>query len=557
VWLTLLLLTSSLAAQEIQWRKDYGQARQEAIEKGRPLLLTFTSQNCRWCYTLDSTTYRDPVVNQYVAEKFVPLKVEAEMYPGLVSGLGIQGFPTIVVASASGRILEVHRGYIEAAPFAEFLSRSLTKLPSSAAGVGGAVASKQQPAKAAPTTKEQPGATAKDTPKDPATTTSTTKEQEPTTTAAAPKETISPRPTPPEKKVDTPAPEKKPEVAVKPPPAAEKKAEVPVKPTPGPEKQPEVAVKPSPAPEKNSEVAPPQTKNEVAQDLTPPPAILIPPAAPAPKETPDPVVKRATEPPLSEPQSPASPPAAPKSAAEPGWMADDFRRAAEAVSRSEFPRAVRLLKNLLRDDIQWPSQARAMGLMREIERQASTRLARVKEAEGRGEVTEAIRLAQEIVSRYDGTEAASEALGLVSTLSARLEDKDRDRMLQAQAILRQANEDYNAGQWLPCLLRCEDLQARYSDQPESVKAGELMAKIKSNPASLQRVCDGLPEVAGQVYLTMAEVKIKQGEPQQAMFYLDCVLQAFPNSKHAEMAQVRLSQIQGPPTVNSPTDERKD
>ena len=35
--------------------------------------------------------------------------------------------------------------------------------------------------------------------------------------------------------------------------------------------------------------------------------------------------------------------------------------------------------------------------------------------------------------------------------------------------------------------------------------------------------------------------------QQAAFYLERVLRAFPNSRHAETAQTRLSQIQGGPT----------
>jgi hypothetical protein len=72
---------------------------------------------------------------------------------------------------------------------------------------------------------------------------------------------------------------------------------------------------------------------------------------------------------------------------------------------------------------------------------------------------------------------------------------------------------------------------------------------------MQKICDGLPEVLGQIYLSTAEAKIKLGEPQQAIFLLERVVHAFPNSKHAEMAQVRLSQIQGPPSM-SVSDEKK-
>ena len=50
-----------------------------------------------------------------------------------------------------------------------------------------------------------------------------------------------------------------------------------------------------------------------------------------------------------------------------------------------------------------------------------------------------------------------------------------------------------------------------------------------------------------LYLGPAENCLKNGQPQQAVFYLRRVVRAFPNSRHAEVAQTRLSQIQGGPT----------
>jgi hypothetical protein len=49
--------------------------------------------------------------------------------------------------------------------------------------------------------------------------------------------------------------------------------------------------------------------------------------------------------------------------------------------------------------------------------------------------------------------------------------------------------------------------------------------------------------------------LKQGQPQQAVFFLERLLQAFPNTRHAEIAHMRLSQIQGPPALPV-SDEKK-
>ena len=39
-----------------------------------------------------------------------------------------------------------------------------------------------------------------------------------------------------------------------------------------------------------------------------------------------------------------------------------------------------------------------------------------------------------------------------------------------------------------------------------------------------------------------------GQPQQAVYYLELILQAFPNSRPAELAQIRKAQIQGGPVT---------
>ena len=40
--------------------------------------------------------------------------------------------------------------------------------------------------------------------------------------------------------------------------------------------------------------------------------------------------------------------------------------------------------------------------------------------------------------------------------------------------------------------------------------------------------------------------MKKGQPQQAIFYLDRVIKTFPGTRHADLAQVRLSRLRGTP-----------
>ncbi len=73
------------------------------------------------------------------------------------------------------------------------------------------------------------------------------------------------------------------------------------------------------------------------------------------------------------------------------------------------------------------------------------------------------------------------------------------------------------------------------------------AEIKGNPEWTKQACDQLGDRLSVLYLALAETWLKKGQPQQAVFYLERVVQTFPNSRHAEAAQARLAQIQGPPT----------
>lgn len=114
-------------AQEVQWRRDYNEARKEAQAKGRPLLLNFGTASCLWCDKLDATTFRDPGVVEALNERFIPLKIDADRHAALAEALRIQGYPTLVLASPDGKILDTLAGYLEAPRLHETLQRVLVQ----------------------------------------------------------------------------------------------------------------------------------------------------------------------------------------------------------------------------------------------------------------------------------------------------------------------------------------------------------------------------------------------------------------------------------------------
>src|SRR5437773_2256835 len=95
--------SSFLAAQEVEWRRDYNQARGEATASGKPILIDFGTENCYWCKQLDATTFRDPKITGLLRERFVALKIDAHRDAPLAEALRVQAYPTLVLAAQMAR----------------------------------------------------------------------------------------------------------------------------------------------------------------------------------------------------------------------------------------------------------------------------------------------------------------------------------------------------------------------------------------------------------------------------------------------------------------------
>jgi tetratricopeptide (TPR) repeat protein len=113
------------ADKEIAWRADYDTARKEAVEKGRPLFLSFHTEDCFHCRRLEAGPFKDPAVVALVNERYVPLHVDAAKSPRLTEALRIQAYPTMIIAAADGKILAFLEGYQDAGPLHDHLQRAL------------------------------------------------------------------------------------------------------------------------------------------------------------------------------------------------------------------------------------------------------------------------------------------------------------------------------------------------------------------------------------------------------------------------------------------------
>jgi uncharacterized protein YyaL (SSP411 family) len=89
----------------VQWRSWGPEAFAEARSSRKPVLLSLSAVWCHWCHVMDETTYSDPDVIALVNERFIPVRVDADLRPDLDSLYNQGGWPSTVFLSAEGEVV--------------------------------------------------------------------------------------------------------------------------------------------------------------------------------------------------------------------------------------------------------------------------------------------------------------------------------------------------------------------------------------------------------------------------------------------------------------------
>ena len=110
------------------WHSDYAAARAEALASDRPILMVLTASWCGPCRQMKRGAWSDERVQQILAERYVPLKVDlSDRGPNaVVDRLGFTQvlLPTIVITDAEANI-KAQNGPMTANQTVAFLTGTL------------------------------------------------------------------------------------------------------------------------------------------------------------------------------------------------------------------------------------------------------------------------------------------------------------------------------------------------------------------------------------------------------------------------------------------------
>ena len=120
-----LALTLTVAAHAETWTSDYAAAVKKAKAENKLVLLDFTGSDwCIWCKRIDADVFSKDSFKAYADKNLVlvtvdfpqgkplPAAVKAQN-DALAKQYGVEGFPTLIVLDASGKVIFTQTGYEE------------------------------------------------------------------------------------------------------------------------------------------------------------------------------------------------------------------------------------------------------------------------------------------------------------------------------------------------------------------------------------------------------------------------------------------------------------
>jgi thioredoxin-related protein len=120
------------AADGVFDHKTVEEAWKVAIEKKKPLLVMFTSNNCTFCRKMIVDTYSNQHVKEMLRGRTESVLAHSDHYASLIKKLGIRGYPSSLLISPEGEVLDFMEGYVDAQAFTKrvgpILDRPTTQL---------------------------------------------------------------------------------------------------------------------------------------------------------------------------------------------------------------------------------------------------------------------------------------------------------------------------------------------------------------------------------------------------------------------------------------------
>lgn len=110
----------------IKWLSWCADTFERAGGLNQPILMYLTAPWCHWCSIMETTTFQDDQVQQWLKHKFVCMRVNVDQYPHVADRYHFGGYPSVIILTAEGEILQ-GENYLSGREMISFLEESFRK----------------------------------------------------------------------------------------------------------------------------------------------------------------------------------------------------------------------------------------------------------------------------------------------------------------------------------------------------------------------------------------------------------------------------------------------
>lgn len=121
-----MLLSLGLLGADIAWQESYASAQSKAKKESKPMLVIITTEQCRWCRKLESTTLSEEAIISKINTHFVPVHVtrDKSVYPKTLSAKMV---PMSYFVDGNGKVIHSMPGYWSSEDYDSILDDALRK----------------------------------------------------------------------------------------------------------------------------------------------------------------------------------------------------------------------------------------------------------------------------------------------------------------------------------------------------------------------------------------------------------------------------------------------
>ncbi len=118
---------SASAQSAIPWQASLEEAKQISAQTNRPLLVHFWTETCGPCMRMEREVFSRPEVADAIRANYIPVRINVLKYPNLARQYGVTAWPTEIILSPTGEVIERKIGAADAAQYLALLNQVATR----------------------------------------------------------------------------------------------------------------------------------------------------------------------------------------------------------------------------------------------------------------------------------------------------------------------------------------------------------------------------------------------------------------------------------------------